>query len=188
MKIRTGHSVISKRLQDQSHLNKEDKIKQKNESENKDPSGCKIVARRSMLLSCPFDQYRSGDRRRGHDRPKAKPVNIPTVPGSKQLRLKKYGSSSCILETSNKSDPSALSGSDEMTSSNVSLNYSSSENFYELEQDVSHDSIYATPTRFIPVSSHRKQRKIRNHSWKLNEYPYICKWNTKPKLCFGVIY
>merc|ERR1712227_758568 len=114
-----------------------------------------------MLLSCPFDQYRSGDRRRGHDRPKAKPVNIPTVPGSKQLRLKGYGSSSCILETSNKSDPSALSGSDEMTSSNVSLNYSSSENFYELEQDVSHDSIYATPTRFIPVSSHGKQRKIR---------------------------
>ena len=87
-------------------------FQQKNESENKDPSGCKIVARRSMLLSCPFDQYRSGDRRRGHERPKAKPVNIPTVPGSKQLRLKGYGSSSCILETSNKSDPSALSGSD----------------------------------------------------------------------------
>ena len=85
-------------------------FQQKNEPETKDSNGCKVVARRSVLLSCPFDQYSSGGKRRGCERPKAKPVNIPTVPGSKQIRLKEYGSSSCILDTSNTN--TGLSGSD----------------------------------------------------------------------------
>ena len=86
-------------------------FQQKNEPNTQDPSGRKVVAaRRSMLLSCPFDQYSSGGKRRGYERPRAKPVNIPTVPGSKQIRLKEYGSSSCILETSNAD--TGLSGSD----------------------------------------------------------------------------
>jgi len=164
MKIRTGVTFISK---ENNNNNKPADGNETTLSESAEPSICgSVSARRSALLSCPFSQYSRTPRL-------AKPVSIPVVPGMKSKKDETVDSiMSASLSTSSVSlgPPSQISCSAIYQADNNRLSAGSCGSVAltpsmerrivfttEDQKDCGYESIYATPTRFMP----RRRNRIR---------------------------
>eukprot|EP00092_Neocalanus_flemingeri_P016850 GFUD01018226.1.p1 GENE.GFUD01018226.1~~GFUD01018226.1.p1 ORF type:complete len:214 (+),score=19.95 GFUD01018226.1:153-794(+) len=193
MKIRTGHTFTvkeSKNLQSDGN---------ETSSSESAESSTMVSARRSTILSCPFNQYSRTPRL-------AKPVSIPVVPGLKKTSCKenKIGESgnsnllsisaisvedytvldfSRVFEGTRRTSESSTSltastacamsvstisqgeksrlrmgGSGSLTLTPAMERRNTGTNS-EDQKDCGYDSIYATPTRYLPRYARHKVKK-----------------------------
>lgn len=175
MKIRTGHTFSVK---EGKNLHSDGNETSSAESAE-NSIYTTVSARRSTILSCPFNQYSRTPRL-------AKPVSIPTVPGmknndenedsnsnyadldfdrilsdSRRASMSKSTTSleastmicSTICEGENNSRMRKSSGSISLTPSTArKINLPNTDD----QKDCEYESIYATPTRYMP--RHRRNR------------------------------